>query len=114
MGRSPAAVAFAWCSLGSHYPSDVLGGLLVAPRMERRWALAALRATDARARPPPGSLPRWLSRAAAGLAVVAAVAVAAAVAAGPDAALDFAKEHTALCAAALPLAAAGSCLAQSS
>ncbi len=106
-GGFAGAVACAVLAVGSHYPSDVLGGMLVA----LAWTalgVAALRATDARAA-AAGPLPRWLSRAAAGLAVVAASALAAYVASRPDAALDFAKEHTALCAAALPLAAA--CLA---
>ncbi len=104
-GGFAIGVACSVLAVGSHYPSDVVGGMLVAAAWTA-LGVAALRATDARAA-AAGPLPRWLLRAAAGLAVVAAAGLVAYVLSRPDAALDYAQEHTALCAAAVPLAAAG-------
>jgi membrane-associated phospholipid phosphatase len=106
------AVSYSFLTLDWHYPSDVLGGYLVAGA----WAslgIAALRAADARwpARTGREAAGRVLSavevRTVTALlagAVVAAVVVVAAVA--PDRAFDFLRLHTifAVGAAAIALA----------
>ena len=111
-GAFAATVASAVMLLGFHYPSDVLGGALVATA----WGtlgLAVLRAADARATAAPGLGPRAFLLPSAGLALAAAVAVALAVLARPAGAFDFARDHTTLCAAAIPVAAAGLVLMRS-
>jgi len=111
-GAFAATVAFAVMLLGSHYPSDVLGGVLVTTA----WAalgLAVLRATDARAAAAPGLPPRAFLLPSAAVALAAAVAVAVAVLARPAGALGFAQDHTTVCAAAIPVAAAGLVLLRS-
>jgi membrane-associated phospholipid phosphatase len=106
------AVSYSFLSLGWHYPSDVLGGYLVAGA----WtclAIAVLRAADARWPAHAGRqvAGRMLSavevKTVAALlagAVITAVAMVAAVA--PDRALDFLRLHTifAVGAAAIALA----------
>jgi membrane-associated phospholipid phosphatase len=94
------AVSYAFLTLGWHYPSDVLGGYLVAGA----WtglAVAALRAADARwpahtGREAAGRLiSRVQARAlAAGTAGLLLLAVAAVAAVAPDRALDFLRVHT--------------------
>jgi PAP2 superfamily len=94
------AVSYAFLTLGWHYPSDVLGGYLVAGA----WtglAVAALRAADARwpahtGREAAGRLisrvqARVLAAGTAGLLLLLAVA---AVAVAPERALDFLRVHT--------------------
>jgi len=94
------AVSYAFLTLGWHYPSDVLGGYLVAGA----WtglAVAALRAADARwpahtGREAAGRLisrvqARILAAGTAGLLLFAVVAVAALA---PDRALHFLRVHT--------------------
>jgi hypothetical protein len=106
------AVSYSFLTLDWHYPSDVLGGYLVAGA----WAslgIAALRAADARwpARTGREAAGRVLSAvevktvtALLAGAVIAGVAVVAAVA--PERALDFLRLHTifAVGAAAIALA----------
>jgi membrane-associated phospholipid phosphatase len=94
------AVSYALLSLGWHYPSDVVGGYLVAAS----WAgaaVAALRAAEARWPERPGRrAPGWVfSRAESGALACTlaglALAMAASVAAwAPDRALHFVRLHT--------------------
>jgi membrane-associated phospholipid phosphatase len=93
------AVSYSFLALGWHYPSDVLGGYLVAGTWTA-LAVAALSAADARwpARTGREAAGRLLSRVQAraltGLVagVVLAVVVAVAVTA-PERALDFVRVH---------------------
>ena len=105
-GAFAAGVALAVLLLGSHWPSDVLGGVLVAGAWTA-LGLAALKATDALAASARAPRTERLLLPIAAVACAAAVAVAGVVLARPASALDFAHEHTAICAAAIPLAAAG-------
>src|SRR3954447_5403286 len=102
------AVGFALVALGWHYPSDVVGGYLVATT----WALvtlAALRLADAKW-PQPGTLRSKARTTAPALrsALVPAAAVVAAAAAGVGRArahriTDFATAHTAATLAAIAI-----------
>jgi hypothetical protein len=94
------AVSYSFLSLGWHYPSDVLGGYLVAGTWTA-LAVAALSAADARwpahaGREAAGRLlSRVQLRALAGVmagALLAAVIAVALVA--PDRAIDFVRSHT--------------------
>jgi len=105
------AVSFAFLSLGWHYPSDVLGGYLVAAA----WTGAAVAALRWRAVGDPGSrrrlpaISRERRRALLGVsAVLALVALAAIVAILPSArALDFLRVHTVFAFGAAAIAVAG-------
>ena len=101
------AVSYSLVAIGGHFPSDVVGGFLLATGAAL-VLLAGLRAADARfpARHARGRLARatgrWVERlAAAGLAaglaigtLVAGAAVAITVTRGPEI-VDYAQEHTA-------------------
>jgi membrane-associated phospholipid phosphatase len=107
-------VAYALLTLGWHYPSDVLGGYLVAA-LWTSLALAGLAAADARwpARTGREAAARWgaaLAPAAAG-SLVAWLALAAVVAARPDGAVRYAAAHTTFVAVAAAIALAGAALA---
>jgi membrane-associated phospholipid phosphatase len=94
------AVSYAFLTLGWHYPSDVLGGYLVAGT----WtgvAVAALRFADARWPAHTGreAAGRLLSRVqaralAAGIGGLLLLAVVAVAAVAPHRALDFLRVHT--------------------
>jgi hypothetical protein len=107
------SVSYSLLTLGWHYPSDVLGGFLVAAT----WmlaAVAALRAADARwpARAGREAAVR-LGQALAPTVLVAAlgtVAVGAAIALRPAQALAFVDAHTTFVAGAAAIAAIGSAL----
>jgi membrane-associated phospholipid phosphatase len=107
------SVSYSLLTLGWHYPSDVLGGFLVAAT----WmlaAVAALRAADARwpARAGREAAVR-LGQALAPTVLVAAlgaVAVGAAIALRPAQAVAFVDAHTTFVAGAAAIAAIGSAL----
>jgi membrane-associated phospholipid phosphatase len=107
------AVSYSFMSLGWHYPSDVLGGFLVAAT----WtclAVAALRAAEARwpsktarraARQMLSRLQvRVLAGAGAALVLLAVIVVAATA---PERALDFLRVHTIFAVGAAAIALAG-------
>jgi membrane-associated phospholipid phosphatase len=106
------AVSYSFLSLDWHYPSDVLGGYLVAAS----WtgvAVAALRYADVRWPAHTGreAAGRVLARVqvrsfALGLAVIAVIAAAAVAAVSPDRALDFVRGHTIFAAGAAAIALA--------
>jgi membrane-associated phospholipid phosphatase len=105
-------VGFAIIALGWHFPSDIVGGYLVATI----WCLltlTALRVADARW-PEPGTIRAAArDRAPAALAPVAAITVAAAVGtaiASLDRIAGFAEAHTAATLAALAIATAAAAL----
>jgi membrane-associated phospholipid phosphatase len=106
------AVSFAFLSLGWHYPSDVLGGYLVAAAWTGA-AVAALRwnavvRAGARRRLPPISREyrrRALVTAAAAVALVALAAIVAVLASAR--ALDFLRVHTVFAFGAAAIAVAG-------
>jgi membrane-associated phospholipid phosphatase len=105
------AVSFAFLSLGWHYPSDVLGGYLVAAAWTGA-AVAALRwraVGDAGSRRRLPAISRERRRALLGVsAVLALVALAAIVAILPSArALDFLRVHTVFAFGAAAIAVAG-------
>jgi membrane-associated phospholipid phosphatase len=107
-------VAYALLTLGWHYPSDVLGGYLMAA-LWTSLALAGLTAADARwpARTGREAAARWgaaLAPATVG-ALVASLALAAVVAARPDGAVRYAAAHTTFVAVAAAIALAGVALA---
>lgn len=105
------AVSFAFLSLGWHYPSDVLGGYLVAAA----WTGAAVAAmrwnavgrAGIRRRLPPLSREhrRALVTAAAGVALLALAAIVALLASAR--ALDFLRVHTVFAFGAAAIAVAG-------
>jgi len=102
------AVSFAFLSLDWHYPSDVLGGYLVAAAWTGA-AVAALR-WDAVRVPSRLALPsrehkRTLVAAAAGLVLVGLAAIVAILASAR--ALDFLREHTVFAFGAATIAVAG-------
>lgn len=106
-GGFAMAVAYAILALGWHFPSDVLGGFLLAAL----WTLLAIEAinraearwpTAARSRERPASAGDLLP---AATIVAGALAMAAAVAlARPRAILDFAERYTAFVAGAIAIA----------
>jgi membrane-associated phospholipid phosphatase len=106
------AVSYAFLSLDWHYPSDVLGGYLVAAS----WtglAVAALRYAEVRwpARTGREAAGRVLGRVqlrsfALGLAALAVAGAAAVAAVSPDRALDFVRAHTIFTAGAAAIALA--------
>jgi membrane-associated phospholipid phosphatase len=94
------AVCYSFLALGWHYPSDVLGGYLVAG-FWTALAVAALSAADARwpARTGREAAGRLLSRVqaralTAALAAMVLVAVVLVAVIAPDRALDFVRGHT--------------------
>jgi membrane-associated phospholipid phosphatase len=97
------AVVYSLMLLGSHYPSDVLGGFCVAAG----WValgVAALRAAGDRGRVAAVRLPAVLTPAA--LAAVALAALAAAlVLTKPTGVYEYVQEHTAFAVAAVVIAA---------
>jgi membrane-associated phospholipid phosphatase len=105
------AVSFAFLSLGWHYPSDVLGGYLVAAAWTGA-AVASLRWSAVRSPRARRTLPalsrerrRALVTAAAGLALVALAAIVALLASAR--ALDFLRVHTVFAFGAAAIAVAG-------
>jgi membrane-associated phospholipid phosphatase len=112
-GAFAVAVSFAVLVIAWHYPSDVLGGFLVAA-LWTLLAVAALRAADARwpARTGREAAVRVTSTfAPAIVAALAAGAVAAGAAlARPAAAVDFADAHTTFFAGAAAIVALGGAL----
>lgn len=107
------AVSFAFLSLGWHYPSDVLGGFLVAGAWTGA-AVGALRLSAARwpARTGRQAAGRVISRvhlraaaALTALAGLACVAIVAAFASGR--AIDFLRLHTAFAVGAAAIAVTG-------
>jgi len=91
--------------IGSHYPSDVLGGYLVAAG----WfalGVAALELTAARRAPSAEAL----LAAGAGLTVAGSAAVLAVVFADPDRALSFVQHHTTFAVSTVALVAAAAAL----
>jgi membrane-associated phospholipid phosphatase len=90
-------VSFSLLSLGWHYPSDVLGGYLVAA-LWMAGTVAGLWAADARwpARTGREAAARWGATIApaAGAAAIAAVGLVAVVFARPEGALHYAEVHT--------------------
>jgi membrane-associated phospholipid phosphatase len=107
------AVSYSFLALGWHYPSDVLGGFLVAGGW-MSLAVAALSAADARwpARSGRHAAGRVLSRVQARaltaiLAAVLLIAVGVVSAVAPDGALDFVRVHTLFAFGAAAIALAG-------
>jgi membrane-associated phospholipid phosphatase len=103
------AVSYALLTLGWHYPSDVLGGYLVAA-LWMTGALAALWAAGERwpARSGREAAVRWgaaLAPAAAG-ALVPLLGLVAVAQVGPDRAVRYAAAHTTFVVAAAAIAAA--------
>jgi membrane-associated phospholipid phosphatase len=107
-GAFAAAVGYAVLVLGWHFPSDVLGGFLMAGTWTA-LAVAALRVLEPR---PAGSSPRGFDP-GVGLGVAAAAALAAAVVAvvPRDAVTLYASERPTLVVGALVLAAVAGALA---
>src|SRR4051794_12969771 len=108
------AVSYALLSLGWHFPSDVLGGYLVAA-LWMSLAVAGLWAAADRwpARTGREAAVRWgaaLAPAGAGI-LLALLGVAAVAAARPDGALHYAQEHTSFVFVAAVIAAAGAAVA---
>jgi membrane-associated phospholipid phosphatase len=108
------AVSYALLTLGWHYPSDVLGGYLVAA-FWMAAAIAALRAAGERwpARSGREAAVRWgAALAPAGIgALVSLVGLAAVALARPDGAVRYAAAHTAFVFVAAALAAAAAATA---
>ena len=98
-GAFALAVGYALLVLHWHYPSDVLGGYLVAGT----WACVARAALALRERPEPGPAPGLLG--ALGLAAAAAGAAALAVLGRHEGAARYALERPSLLAGALAVAA---------
>jgi membrane-associated phospholipid phosphatase len=98
-GGSALAVGLALLVLHWHYPSDVLGGFLVAGT----WTCLARAALALCERPEPEPAPGL--RGALGLAAAAAVAVALVVLAEHESAARYALERPSLVAGALAVAA---------
>jgi membrane-associated phospholipid phosphatase len=100
------AVCYSFLALGWHYPSDALGGLLVATL----WTLLAVAALDAvrargrRAETSPAAVPPRRALAPAAIALAGALLVAALVlAARPPQVLSYAGAHRAFVAGAAVL-----------
>lgn len=107
-GAFAIAVAYAILALGWHFPSDVLGGYLVAGTYVL-LALAALAAAERRwpSRPPRAEAP---ARAADAVPALAIATLAAGLAIGlavtrPRAIVGYASDHTTFVAGALLIAA---------
>jgi membrane-associated phospholipid phosphatase len=103
------AVSYSLLSLGWHYPSDVLGGYLVAAG----WTGLAVAALSLREAPAPAVAARralakfeWAS--ALGLLVVVAIAaLVALLVLSPERTFDYVRDHKAFTAVAAAIAAAG-------
>jgi membrane-associated phospholipid phosphatase len=108
------AVSYALLTLGWHYPSDVLGGFLVAA-LWAAAAVAALAAADARWPAHTGreAAARWGAALApaAVCALVAWLPLAAVALARPDAAARYAAAHTSFVAVSAGIALAGAVVA---
>jgi membrane-associated phospholipid phosphatase len=112
-GLGAAAVGYGLVILSFHYPSDVLGGYLVAGAWTAA-ALAALRAIEARQageQVRAGPTPRVLLGLAAAPAAALGVAALAALALRGDAVTVYASERPTLVACALAIAALAGVLA---
>jgi membrane-associated phospholipid phosphatase len=100
------AVSYSLMSLGWHYPSDVLGGYLVAAG----WTGVAVAALSLGASPVAArraiARVEWVPALAIPL-LVAALAVVAVALVSPDRALEYLRTHEVLAAAAATIAAAG-------
>ena len=97
------AVSYSLLSLGWHYPSDVLGGYLVAAA----WTGVAVAALTWREAPRP-ALAKIEWRPALGLLVLlVAVAAAVLLVLNPDHALSYVRDHKVFTATAGAIAAAG-------
>jgi membrane-associated phospholipid phosphatase len=104
-GTFAVAVGYGVLVLHWHYPSDVLGGFLVAA-LWASLAVAGLRVVE-RDAPAPARGPRWAPTVAVGVAGAAAAAAAVAIASRSDAVTLYALERPSVVAAALVIAALG-------
>jgi membrane-associated phospholipid phosphatase len=115
-GLFAIAVSYAILALGWHFPSDVIGGFLVAA-LWTSLAVAAVRAADAR-RPPkrrPARTRGWadvVSDAAPVIVVVAVAALAVALAIGRrHTVASYARDHPSFLLGAVAIAAVAALLA---
>ena len=115
MAAFAIAVSYSFLVLGWHYPSDVLGGFLVAGTwtllgVAGLWIYEARRAGDARPRPTTISVTEALRPVAAMLAV-AALFAALIVVARPHAVISYARAHEAFVIGGCAIGALGLVLA---
>jgi membrane-associated phospholipid phosphatase len=111
------AVSYSFLTLGWHYPSDVLGGYLIAAVWSLVW-IAALSTYEYRRRPAVTEAPVQFTLAQAlgplaTLAFGALVLLAAILLARPRAVTDYAQAHTAFVIGAAAIAALGLTLVSS-
>jgi membrane-associated phospholipid phosphatase len=115
-GALAVAVGYSVLTLGMHFPSDVLGGFLVAGfwtalGVAALWAAAA-RWPERAGRGRSAAVRVRDALAPSGLAAAAAVACAGAIAlARPESTLAYARGHTAFVAGAAAIAALGAAMA---